>query len=269
MTVFRKSNATAQVSAGTNNGLPEFVLSDATTDRYGDVVVPAGIGLTQFKANPIALFNHNPDFPIGKWISPRIVDGQLRAFLQMLRGTSARIDELIALVEKKVLTAVSIGFLPEESEDIRNGGKRYTKTTLVEASLVSIPANPNALAVAKSLNISTGTLNMAFRKTADGLTLAERQQRAREVLARARKILDAPTPRSRTYIPARRDDDLYDGLSAEDIAAIEIAQRKADHKAVADQYAHHQSESLGGEPPKQLFNIYGEPLYRRRNKYGW
>jgi hypothetical protein len=36
----------------------EFVLSDKTKDRYGDVIDPKGWVLANFKKNPIALFNH-------------------------------------------------------------------------------------------------------------------------------------------------------------------------------------------------------------------
>ena len=39
---------------------------------------------------------------------------------------------------------------------------RFTSSELVETSLVSIPANPNALAVARSLNISASTAAMVF-----------------------------------------------------------------------------------------------------------
>src|SRR5262249_5404336 len=43
-----------------------------------------------------------------------------------------------------------------------SGGMIYTKSELVETSLVSIPANPNALAVAKSLHVSPETMKLVF-----------------------------------------------------------------------------------------------------------
>ena len=143
----------------------EFILSDATPDRMGDVIEAEGWDLNNFKKNPIALFNHNASFPIGKWVNMRTANGELRSHLQLApKGTSPRIDEIRALVDADILRAVSVGFLPRQSEPLTKDGHglRFKQTELVECSLVSIPANPNALAVARSLNISASTAAMVF-----------------------------------------------------------------------------------------------------------
>jgi len=143
----------------------EFILSDATPDRMGDVIEADGWDLNNFAKNPIALFNHRSDFPIGRWTQLRTANGQLRSHLQLApKGTSPRIDEIRALVDADILRAVSVGFLPKESEPLTKSGSgtRFKKSELVECSLVSIPANPNALAVARSLNISASTRAMVF-----------------------------------------------------------------------------------------------------------
>jgi phage head maturation protease len=109
MTMIRK--AVASDGAGL-----DFVLSDATVDRYGDIVEPDGWNLKWFKGNPIALFGHNNSFPIGTWENVRVESGKLIARLKLAaRGTSARIDELISLVEQGVLRAVSVGFIPSKA----------------------------------------------------------------------------------------------------------------------------------------------------------
>jgi HK97 family phage prohead protease len=145
----------------------EFILSDATPDRMGDVIVAEGWDLKNFLKNPIALFNHNSNFPIGKWKNLRVVKGELRGHLEMApAGTSERIDEIRRLVEADILRATSVGFRPIESEprDKNNkmSGELFRKSELVETSLVAVPANPNALAVAKSLHISRDTVAMVF-----------------------------------------------------------------------------------------------------------
>jgi HK97 family phage major capsid protein/HK97 family phage prohead protease len=155
-----------------NGGGLEFVLSDATVDRYGDVVDPKGWDLSWFVKNPIALFGHNAGFPIGTWSNVRVEGGKLLAMLNLAaRGTSARIDELIGLVEQGVLRAVSVGFIPLKSApmdpDKPYNGTRFLEQELLETSLVSVPANPAALAVAKSLNVSDEILNLAFGEHAD------------------------------------------------------------------------------------------------------
>jgi HK97 family phage prohead protease/HK97 family phage major capsid protein len=146
------------------NGL-EFVLSDETPDRMDDVIMSDGWDLTNFKKNPIALFGHRSDFPIGKWNNLRVVDKQLRGYLELApAGTSERIDEIRALVDADILRAVSVGFRPIESKprEKTDYGLFFTKSELVETSLVSVPANPNALAVAKSLKISPATIALVF-----------------------------------------------------------------------------------------------------------
>ncbi len=150
----------------------DFVLSDETIDRYGDIIEVKGWVLSNFKKNPIALFAHSSSFPIGNWTNVRVEGTKLVGTLVLAaKGTSQRIDELINLVQQGVLRAVSVGFRPLENEPIDPkrpyAGQRYTKSELLETSLVSVPANPAALAIAKQLKISNETLVMAFGEQAD------------------------------------------------------------------------------------------------------
>src|SRR5215207_9411878 len=41
----------------------EFVMSDESVDRMGDVIEASGWDLANFNRHPIALFNHNKHFP--------------------------------------------------------------------------------------------------------------------------------------------------------------------------------------------------------------
>jgi HK97 family phage major capsid protein/HK97 family phage prohead protease len=147
----------------------EFVMSDETTDRMDDVILSDGWQLENFKKNPIALFGHRSDFPIGKWANLRVENKQLRGHLELApAGTSERIDEIRRLIEAGILRAVSVGFRPlerapiDEKADEFWGPFKFIKQELVETSLVSVPANPNALAVAKSLKISPETQQLVF-----------------------------------------------------------------------------------------------------------
>jgi len=148
----------------------DFILSDASPDRFGDVIEASGWDLKNFARNPIALFNHNTDFPVGRWENLQVKDGALRGRLRLApMGTSARIDEIRKLVDAGILRAVSVGFLPIESKPRSNSapGSFYVKSELVETSLVSVPANPNALAIAKSLKVSDDTIKLVFAKNGD------------------------------------------------------------------------------------------------------
>jgi len=185
----------------------EFILSDETPDRLGDIISASGWDLENFQKNPIALFNHNSNFPIGRWHGLKAADGALRGHLEMApKGTSERIDEIRKLIEAGILRAVSVGFKPIERKP-RTGpkdeylGDYYVKQELVETSLVSVPANPNALAVAKSLNISPATMDMVFagtgkrdtvpkRRSMGGFARSQRRQQRSRAMTLAQRIID-------------------------------------------------------------------------------
>ncbi|KFL31474.1 hypothetical protein JP75_07980 [Devosia riboflavina] len=212
-----------KVLASKGEGL-EFVLSDATVDRYGDIVEPDGWDLQNFKGNPIALFGHASSFPIGTWENVRVEGKKLVGRLKLAaRGTSARIDELIGLVEQGVLRAVSVGFAPIEWEAIDPkdpwGGSRFIRQQLLECSLVSVPANPSALALAKSMGLSSETMSLAFGEQAE--------TRRRDVSATGKHAETSSRNRSQTVVPppstersttmktlAQRIDEKTDALAA-------------------------------------------------------
>jgi len=127
----------------------EFILSTSDIDRAGDVVVPGGVNLKDFNKNPIALFSHNHSMVIGVWENVRVEGKKLIGRLKLAEsGTSKLVDEVRALVEQRILKAVSIGFSSIEATDIKStGGLRFIKTALHEASLVAVPMNQNALRV--------------------------------------------------------------------------------------------------------------------------
>lgn len=134
------------------------VASDETADRYGDIVTVSGWQLDNFQKNPIALWGHNSDLPIGT--VPRVWKDGTRLLAEMKLappGVDDFTDKLWRFVEAKILRAVSVQFLPTvEPEPIYNEkrhftGYKYVGHELLELSLVSVPANAAALTLAKSL----------------------------------------------------------------------------------------------------------------------
>ena len=189
----------------------EFVLSDETPDRMDDIIMSDGWDLSNFKKNPIALFNHNPNFVIGKWKDLRVDKKQLRGHLELApAGTSDRIDEIRKLIEADILKAVSVGFRPverksrNEKDQFGFAGSIFHKSELVETSLVAVPANPNALSIAKSLKISPATIKLVFagqgakdRLVRRGLTGGHAETRKRKeggaAMSLAQRITDSQT----------------------------------------------------------------------------
>jgi len=160
-----------QPGAGKAPGSTMFVLSDERLNRRGDIVDSAGWQLDEFKQNPIALFNHDPDRIVGNWSNVRVENKELIGeFQPVAPGTSQLGDEVRLLVEQDVLRAASVGFRFLKSEpldpDRPHRGRRYTKQVLMEVSLVSVPANPGALSKARSLHLSDDVMALVFGKHA-------------------------------------------------------------------------------------------------------
>jgi len=152
----------------------EFVLSDGSIDRMGDVIEPGGWALEQIKSDPPVLFNHNRDHIVGRWTDIRVKDGKLIGRIVWAKSDKWPMGQYIRdLVREGVLRTVSVGFQPVAREpltkeaDKHHGPFRFTKQQLLECSLVSVPANPNALALAK--DYPRDVLAEVFRKPAGSL----------------------------------------------------------------------------------------------------
>ncbi len=147
----------------------EFVLSDETLSRDGNIIVTAGWQLANFRKNPIALFGHRSDFFIGNWTNVRIEGQRLLARLEPMTAVSERLQEIQTAIRERVLRAVSVGWYGLEVEPIDDdpfGGVRFLKSELVEASVVGVGSNPNALSLARSLNLSRETIGLIFGEPA-------------------------------------------------------------------------------------------------------
>jgi HK97 family phage prohead protease len=181
-----------KVHASNADGM-SFILSDGSVDRMNDVVRVDGWELMAFKSNPICLFNHNSSFPIGTWQNVRIENNALRADLKLApKEASQRIAEIHALIGARVLRGTSVGFREISSRprtvDGKTIGIEFLRQELLECSIVSIGANPAALAVAKALNISDDTRRLVFAESDSARR--ERTRRAREAMVRGILLLN-------------------------------------------------------------------------------
>ena len=177
------------------DGAFKFVMSDGSPDRVGDIVSTKGWQLGNFQKNPIALFNHRGDQPIGTWSNVKVADNKLVGTLNLApAGTSPRIDEIRALVDHGILKAVSVGFKPLEFSFLQppqGEGILFEKQELLECSLVAVPANANSVQLAKSLKISDETITEVFGESA-----------GRDQLLEERRIGKSAEP---SHIPPRRN----------------------------------------------------------------
>jgi len=118
----------------------------------GDVIRVNGWQTAAFEKNPIALFSHDNSLPIGVWKNIRVEGKKLVGTLKLAKpGTSELIDTIRSLIDQRILRAVSVGFQPLEATPRKGGGWDFIKSALHEISVVSVPANASALAVAKAM----------------------------------------------------------------------------------------------------------------------
>lgn len=123
------------------------VATTPNPDRVGDIVEPLGV---QFK-NPMPLLHqHDHDKPVGTVIFDRPTkDGiTFEAKLPKIEEPGPlrdRVETAWGEVKAGLVRAVSIGFRAMEYAFLDSGGIRFTETEVLELSLVSVPANADAV----------------------------------------------------------------------------------------------------------------------------
>lgn len=168
------------------DGMYEFIASDETVDRYGDVIRVSGWELANYKKNPIVLFGHDKSLPVG--IAPKVWVESKKLMIGIKlanEGTSPFIDTVRKLVDQKIIRAVSVGFLPtaepkylrDEAND-RVTGMEFVGQELLENSLVTVPANPAALSTVKSMGIPEQHIERVFTRKPAGASAHLARQRA-------------------------------------------------------------------------------------------
>ena len=181
-----------KASAGRVADTYTFVMTTESPDGVNDIVVLAGLDTVEFQKNPVALLGHDMrQMPVGIWKNLRIQGDALLADLQLAaKGTSRAADLARGLIEQGILRACSIGFRVHKSEPLKPRGMRFLKSQLLECSLVSVPANPRALIVAKSLGMTDTEIKEFFSEPVGDFAEEEaaEQQALRLKAAKARAV---------------------------------------------------------------------------------
>lgn len=133
----------------------EVVMSTAALARDGHILLPQGCQLDNYRANPIVLWSHDPDKPVGNAENVAVGAAQISARVKFApAGISATADEIRGLTKAGVIRAVSVGFDPIEMEPLDpkqpRGGQRISAWELLELSFVSVPADTGAVVTARA-----------------------------------------------------------------------------------------------------------------------
>ncbi len=131
-----------------NKILGGVVGSSGAIDRHGESLNPNGWSLNNYLRNPVILFGHDyKSLPIGKALKVWIEDGKLMFTIKFADTPMG--NEVFKLFEEDMLNAFSVGFIPLKWDE--TGEHTFAEMELLELSVVTVPANPEALAKVKSV----------------------------------------------------------------------------------------------------------------------
>lgn len=172
-----------------------FTASTPQIDRYGDVIEQSGWELGNYKSNPIILFAHDSRaLPIGKALQCAVgKTGNLEVEVEFSRaiGSYDLPEIVLQYIAEGFLNTVSVGFIPTEYkyryEEVAEGedpkpwpvGRIYTKSELLEISVVPVPANPGAVVIGNS-----------FAKAFNAIEVEKETRIVSEPVERAYFVLD-------------------------------------------------------------------------------
>jgi len=147
--MYVKSEAYIEKASKLSEGEVEFVVSTGDIDSHGERINVDGIDFSDFKKNPVILWGHDGfNLPIAKATKIWKEGGKLMSRAKFyLKDDFAR--KVYEYIMDGYLNAVSIGGMVEEWG---SDGMTISKLKMKEYSVVSIPANQNALVAAKSLS---------------------------------------------------------------------------------------------------------------------
>ena len=165
----------------------EVVISSETRDRHGEVISQTGIKTANYMKSPVVLYGHisstwdlREGIPIVGVTDEIIKDPETKQTIARGRfipkGISDIADQVRALYEAGMPMPTSVGVRVKEY-DVEND--TITECELLEWSFVVIPANPDAIAVAKSAGVDikrlveAGVLAKGFM---DGIKEGEPQE---------------------------------------------------------------------------------------------
>lgn len=113
-------------------------------DRAGDIIESDAWtkgGLENFKNNPIILFNHNYDKPIGRAKDLKVTDNGLEISAKISKAAG----DVTQLIKDGVLGAFSVGFKVKDADYMtETDGYKIKDAELFEVSVVSVPCNQGA-----------------------------------------------------------------------------------------------------------------------------
>ncbi len=134
-----------------------FVMSASTPDRVKDTIDPVAYKSAAKIDKLIALWQHDPDRPIGFWTNLKADGDRLVGHIKLASTNLAQMVK--QLIEDGVPLASSIGFRGKAKPN-DHGGLHFKEIELLECSIVSVPAHPLAVQIAKSFGFDEALIEI-------------------------------------------------------------------------------------------------------------
>ena len=212
------------------------------SDRAGDVIAAEAWtkgGLDNFQNNPVILFNHDYDKPIGRATGVKVTENGLELEAKISKSAPAAVCEL---VKDGVLGAFSVGFKVKDADYIKEtDGLMIKDAELFEVSVVSVPCNQAAtFSLAKSFD-SIDEYN-EFKKTftnrvdLTGQSLTKDDSKESKVVSDAPKQVEKSTIKETKMSEETKTPEIDLEAFAKKVAdetAAKIAMKQAEEKAAA------------------------------------
>jgi len=221
--------------------------STADFDRAGDSISAEAWtkgGLKNFEKNPIILFNHDYDRPIGRATGMKAGPNGLELECKISKNAPGNVAEL---VKDGVLGAFSVGFRVKDADYIKEtDGLMIKDAELFEVSVVSVPCNQSAtFSLSKSFDsiAEYEEFKKTFTNRVDlaGQSLAKDEVNTSSVASDAPQSVEKSTDQEIKMDNQNIDLEAFAKKVAEETAA-KIAMKQAEQKAAADAAAKAKAE---------------------------
>ena len=231
--------------------------STADFDRAGDTISAEAWtkgGLNNFEKNPIILFNHDYNKPIGRATGLKVTENGLELKAKISKSAP---DHVAQLVKEGILGAFSVGFRVKDADYItETDGLKIKDAELFEVSVVSVPCNQAAtFSLAKSFDSMDEyeEFKKTFKNRVDlaGQSLAQDEDsfEASDTPDGTEKSVQKEMTMSEVNTP-EIDLEAFAKKVADETAA-KIAIRQAEEKAAAEAEAKAAQEAAEAEAAKQ------------------
>ena len=231
--------------------------STADFDRAGDTISAEAWtkgGLNNFEKNPIILFNHDYNKPIGRATGLKVTENGLELKAKISKSAP---DHVAQLVKEGILGAFSVGFRVKDADYLaETDGLKIKDAELFEVSVVSVPCNQAAtFSLAKSFDsieeynefkkTFTNSVDLAgqsLAKDEDSFEASDTPDGTEKSVQKEMTMSEVKTPEIDLEAFAKK---------VADETAAKIAIRQAEEKAAVEAEAKAAQEAAEAEAAKQ------------------